>query len=121
MVSQTLLELNAVAIGNGNVVHVHTEHQTTNIVSISNTCCYACPYSNLLLSLLVLPITTNNFAGDAHTSADMSELDVTMSTLVEVHEVHVDLAPGNLGVILGVEVKQRLLQLLQTLDPHLCR
>ena len=26
MVAETLLELNAVTIGNGNVVHVHTEH-----------------------------------------------------------------------------------------------
>ena len=50
----------------------------------------------------------------------MSELDITVSTLVQVHEVHVDLIPGNLSVILRMEGEQRFLQCLQTLDPHLC-
>ena len=49
----------------------------------------------------------------------MSELDVAVSTLVQVHEVHVNLAPGDLGIVLSVEMKQGLLQLLQALDPHL--
>ena len=48
----------------------------------------------------------------------MAELDVSVSALVEVHEVHVDFVPGDFGVVLGVEVEERLLQLLQTLDPH---
>ena len=121
MIAQTLLELNTVTIGNGNVVHVHTEHQAANVLGISYTSCYASPNGNLLLSLLVFPIAANHLTGDAHTGADVSELDIAVSTLVEVHEVHVDLAPGDLSVILSVEVEQRLLQLLQTLNPHLGR
>ena len=90
-------------------------------MSIGYTSSYTSPNGNLLLSLLVLPVTANHLAGYTHTSADVSELDIAVSTLVQVHEVHVDLAPGDFGIILCVEVAQRLLQLLQTLDPHLCR
>ena len=44
-----------------------------------------------------------------------------MSTLVEVHEVHVHSVPRNLLVELSVEVKERLAEDLHTVDPHLCR
>ena len=42
-----------------------------------------------------------------------------MSTLVEVHEIHVDVVPWNFGIVLGVQVQQRLVQNLQTVNPHL--
>ena len=121
MIAQTLLELHAVAIGNGNVVHVHAEHQTAYVVSVGNTGCHTCPDGNLLLGSLRLPIAANHLAGYAHAGADVSELNVAMSRLVQVHEVHVHGIPGNLGIILGVEMEQGLLQGLQTLDPHLGR
>ena len=121
MIAKTLLELYTVTVGNGNIVHVHTEHKTTHIVSISNSCSNTCPYGNLLLSLCALPVTYYNFTCYTHTSTDMSELDITMCRLVEVHEVHVDRIPRKLSIILSVEVKQRLLKSLKALDPHLCR
>ena len=119
MVTQALLELYTVAICYGNVVHVHTEHQAAYVVSISNTCSYASPCSNLLLSLFALPVTYNYLSRDAHTGADVTELDVAVSRLVEVHEVHVDRIPREFCVILSVEVEERLLESLQALDPHL--
>ena len=119
MVTHALLELYAVAISNGYIVHVHTEHEAAYVVSISNTCSYASPCSNLLLSLFALPVTYNNLSRDAHTGADVTELDVAMSRLVEVHEVHVDRIPREFCVILSVEVEERLLESLQALDPHL--
>ena len=119
MITKTLLKLNTVAIGNGYIVHVHTEHQTAYIVGIGYSCCNARPNGDALLSLGALPMTNNNLAGNTHAAADMTELDVAMSRLVEVHEVHVDGVPWQLCVILGVEVEKRLLECLQTLDPHL--
>ena len=119
MVAHALLKLYAVAIGNGYVVHVHTEHEAAYVLGISNTGCYACPYGNLLLCLLALPVAANHLAGYTHASADVAELDVAVSRLVEVHEVHVDGLPRNLGVVLCVEVEEGLLQGLQGLDPHL--
>ena len=121
MVAQTLLELHTVTVGHGHVVHVHAEHQAAHVVSIGHAGSYASPYGNLLLSSLVLPVAANHLAGNAHASADVSELDVAVSTLVQVHEVHVHGIPGNLSIILGVEVQHGLLQCLKALDPHLCR
>ena len=119
VVAQALLELYAVAVGHGNVVHVHAEHEAAYVVGISYAGSHAGPYGNLLLCLFVLPVAADDLAGHAHAGADVSELDVAVGALVEVHEVHVDLAPGNLGVVLCVEVEEGLLQLLQAFDPHL--
>ena len=105
MVTQTLLELYAVAIGHGHIVHVHTEHQTAHVVSIGHTGGHTGPYGYLLLGLLGLPIATHYLAGNSHTGADMTELDVAVSRLVQVHEVHVHRLPGYLGIILRVEVE----------------
>ena len=105
MITQTLLKLNTITVSNSYVVHVHTEHQAANVFGISHTCSYTSPYGNLLLSSLILPITAYHFARYTHTGADMSELDVTMGALVQVHEVHVHCLPGDFGVILCVEVE----------------
>ena len=119
MVAQTLLKLHTVAVGHGHIVHVHTEHQAAHVLGIGHTGSHAGPNGYLLLGLLVLPVAAHHLAGHAHTGADVSELDVAVGTLVQVHEVHVHGFPGYLGVVLGVEVEQGLLQGLQTLDPHL--
>ena len=121
MITETLFELNAVTVCYCNIVHVHTEHQAAYVVSISYTSSNASPYSNLLLSLFALPVTYYYLARNTHTSADVTELDITVSRLVEVHEVHVHSVPWNLSVVLSVEVEERLLKSLKTLNPHLSR
>ena len=93
MIAETLLKLNAVAISNGYVVHVHTEHQTAHVVCISHCGCHARPYCDALLSLGALPVTYDNLAWHTHAAADVTELYVAMSRLVEVHEVHIDAVP----------------------------
>ena len=121
MIAQALLEFNTVAIGNSHIVHVHTEHQTTYVVSIGNTGTSTCPDCNAALRFLCLPIATYDLARYAHTGTDVSELNITMSTLIGVHEVHVHGVPGNFCIILRVEVEQGLLELLQAVNPHLGR
>ena len=121
MVTHALLELHTVAVGNGYVVHVHTEHEAAYIVSVSYTGSYTCPCGNLLLSSLALPVANNHLSRNTHTCADVSELDVAVSRLVEVHEVHIYSLPRELCIILCMEVEERLLESLQTLNPHLGR
>ena len=121
MIAKTLFELYTVAIGNGNIIHVHTKHQATYVVSICNSCSNTCPSSNLLLSSFALPVAYNNLARYTHTSTDMTKLNVAMCRLVEVHEVHVDVVPWNFSIVLCMEVEERLLKRLKTLNPHLCR
>ena len=62
----------------------------------------------------------HHLAAQTHAGADVSELAVAMCALVEVHEVHVDVVPWNLLVVLCVEVEKGLLEVLKTADPHLC-
>ena len=121
MVAETLLKFYAVAISNCNVVHVHAEHKATYVVSVSNGCCYTCPDSNFLLCFLALPIANDNLAWNTHTAANVTEFYITVSTLVEVHEVHVHSIPRYFGIILCMEVQHWLVETLQTLYPHLCR
>ena len=105
MIAKSLLKLNAVAIGHSHIVHVHAEHQATDVLGVSYTSSHTSPNGNLLLSLFVLPITANHLARNTHSGADMAELDIAMSTLVQVHEVHIDRVPRNLGIILSMEVE----------------
>jgi hypothetical protein len=50
---------------------------------------------------------------------EIAELAVAVSRLVEVHEVHVDLGPRKIEIVLGVQMQQRLPQRTQPGDPHL--
>jgi hypothetical protein len=52
---------------------------------------------------------------------DEREFPVSVRGLVEVHEVHVDLRPREIAVVLRVKVDQRLAQVRQAGDPHLGR
>ena len=121
MVAQSHLCLYLVAVGDSHIVHLVSETQDAHVVGVSPCCCHSCPYSNLLLRALVFPIAADDLARTAQTGTDMSELAVAVSTLVQVHEVHVHRVPRNLGIILGMEMQQRFLQLLQTVNPHLRR
>ena len=63
----------------------------------------------------------DGLARDAQTGLDVAELTVAVRGLVEVHEVEVDVVPGQLDVGLRVQVQERLLQRVEAGDPHLGR
>ena len=46
-------------------------------------------------------------------------LPVTVGSLVQVHEVHVDLLIGDLPIILGRQMAVGLLQQIESMNPHL--
>ena len=118
MIAKTLFGLYLVAVGNGNVVHLVAETENEHILRICPCCGNTLPYGDFLLCLGVGPVADNHLAAQTHAGADVSEFAVAVSALVEVHEVHVDLVPGNLGIELGVEMQQRLGELLQAMNPH---
>jgi hypothetical protein len=68
-----------------------------------------------------LPETDDNFPLQAHAAANEAELPVAMGRLVEVHEIHVNLRPGQVAVILCMQVDERFAQSAQTGNPHFCR
>ena len=61
----------------------------------------------------------DRLAGDAEARLDVPELAVAVRGLVEVHEVEVDVGPRQLDVRLRVQVQERLLQRVESGDPHL--
>lgn len=58
-------------------------------------------------------------AAQTQPRAHMAKLAVAMSGLVQIHVVHVDFAPGNVAVKLGMQVHKGLVQRGQPLNPHL--
>ena len=61
----------------------------------------------------------DGLARNAQASLDVPELPVAVGSLVEVHEIEVDLAPRQLDVGLRVQVQEWLLQRIEPADPHL--
>ena len=69
----------------------------------------------------MLVVACDDLMGDAEAGKDEAVLAVAVGCLVEVHEVHVDRVVRKLFICLRVQMKERLVQELQALDPHLGR
>ena len=119
MIAQYLLEGDLVTIGHGDIVHLVAEADDQAVLCIGNTGADTLPHSDVLECLLVFSVTDNGLAGLAQTGKDMSELTVAVRALVEVHEVHVDVVPWNLLMVLGMQVEKGFAKDLHALDPHL--
>jgi len=119
MIAQYLLEGDLVTIGHGDLVHLVAEADDQAVLCIGNTGADTLPHSDVLECLLVFPVTDDGLAGLAQTGKDMSELTVAVSALVEVHEVHVDVVPWYLLIVLGMQVEKGFAKDLHALDPHL--
>ena len=121
MITHTLFRFHLVTVSYGYIVHLVAKTNDQHILRICPTCTNTHPYSNLMQCVFVFPITYYHFATDTHTSTDVSEFTVAMSRLIQVHEVHVHCIPRNFLVELSMQMQQRFLQLLQTVNPHFCR
>ena len=121
VIAHANLSLHLVAIGNGHVIHLVAEAENQHILCIGPGSADAHPDGDFMLRGGILPITHDNFAADTHTGADVSELAVAMSRLVEVHKVHVHRVPRNFAVELRMQMEERFLELLQSVNPHLRR
>src|SRR5699024_902788 len=101
-----------VTFGDGNVAHVVTETSHLHRPQLVPACCCPGPGSDFAAHLRVAGMSCDGLACYSHSSGDVAELPVTVSCLVEVHEVHVDARPWQCAVGLGVQVQQRLAELL---------
>ena len=46
---------------------------------------------------------------------------ITVGRLVQIHEIHVDSGPGDIAIVLSVQMQQGLPQRFQSVDPHFGR
>ena len=121
VVTQNLFSGYLVTISNSNVVHLVTETDNQHILCISPSSANTHPCCNLTLCFFILPVSYHYLTVFTHTGYNVAEFTVTMSRLVQVHKVHIHGIPRNFFVELSMEVQQRLLQFLQTVNPHLGR
>lgn len=73
------------------------------------------------LHALVDGVANHNLPVHAHARQDVREFSVTMSSLIEVHEVHVNGCPGQRLPGLSVQVQQWLAKQDEDIDTHFGR
>ena len=78
-------------------------------------------FADLLHDIVVSVVAGDNLMRDMKLCEDETELAVTVRRLIEVHEVHINRVVRKLLICLRVQMKERLSELLQALDPHLGR
>src|SRR5688572_8000960 len=91
-----------VAFGYGHKTHVVAKAYKAGSLPVVPAGSGAGPGAQLLQHFLVLPVAYNYFPGQAKAAHHKPKLAVAMGALVQVHEIHIDLAPGNIAVKLRV-------------------
>ena len=76
------------------------------------------PIVQTLVGLGILPVTSDDIPGHSLPDADEAMRPVTVDSLVQVHEVHVDLVVGDLLVVLDSQMAPELLQVHKAVDSH---
>ena len=79
------------------------------------------PAADALVGFFILPVAGDHAVLLAHTGADETELAAAVRGLVQVHKVHIDAVPRQRGIVLRMELQQRLVEDGQAVDPHFCR
>jgi hypothetical protein len=115
------LRLDLVALRHRDLAHVVAEPGDPETVRLVPAGCRASPGAEPGIHRWVLPMTDHGLATSPEAGLDERELAIPVSRLVEVHEVHVDVGPGQVAVVLRVQVHERLAQVREAADPHLCR
>ena len=119
--AELLLGFDLVALGDGDIAHVVSEAHDLHAFRHRHADGGLHPAADAGLHILVLPVARDDLAGLAKARADEAMLAVAVRGLIEVHEIHVDLIVGNFAVVLGCKVQPRLLQKVETVDPHFRR
>ena len=117
--TQLDLRFGLVTFGDSDVAHVVAKAGEFHVLRSPAAKRGAGPHLNAIAGGLVTHVAHNGGARDAHPGLDVGVLAVTVSCLVEVHEVKVDTAPRQFHVGLGVEVEQWLRDHVEACDPHL--
>ena len=115
------LGLDLVALGDRDVAHVVAEPGDLEAVRLVPAGRGPRPRPEPRGDGRVLPVADDRLAAAPQAGLDERELAVAVGGLVQVHEVHVDVGPRQVAVVLGVEVDERLAQVGQPADPHLGR
>src|SRR5262249_28755227 len=104
------LGLDFVAFSYGYKAHVVTKACDSSALRVIPGCCWACPDVDLVAHRRVFPVADHDLPRQPQPRADKSELAVAVRRLIQIHKVHIDLVPGNVAVILRMQMEERLMQ-----------
>ena len=110
-----------IAVGHRHFAHVIAETAHFQMASILFGDRLAHPAADALVGFFILPVAGDHAVLLAHTGADETELAAAVRGLVQVHKVHIDAVPRQRGIVLRMELQQRLVEDGQAVDPHFCR
>jgi hypothetical protein len=119
IISKFYLSLDLVAFGHGYITHVVAKACNFCALPISPRGRSTRPHAQLHLHIIIPPMTNNDLALQSHAAANEAKLTVTMCCLIEIHEIHVNLSPGNFAIVLRVQMCERLFEQAQPGNPHL--
>src|SRR5699024_1894047 len=87
---ETNLRFCLIPLGYRNIAHVVSEPHHIKVLCLVPTCCSTRPRADTLSNSFLGSMSNNANPWDAHAREDVAELAVTVSSLIEVHKVHVD-------------------------------
>ncbi len=102
----------------GHIPHVIAEPGNSRPLAVIPGCRHSHPDGQFLQGFRIPPMTDDHLAVLAHAGIDKPKLPIAMGRLMQVHVIHINFAPGNIPVILGMEVYIGFVQQVQTGNPH---
>jgi len=99
----------SIALSNGNISHIVTKPGKFCTLPIIPARSSTCPSANLFQHFSILPMTSYYFPTHPHAAHDESKFPVAMRALIEVHEIHINRAPGNITIKLRMQMQNWLL------------
>ena len=117
--AQLDLNLYLVALGDGDLAHIVPKTHDLQGFGERHAHGGFHPVAQTLKAPFILPVARNDLPGHTQPGGDEAVFPVTVGSLVQVHEVHIDFFIGDLQIVLGGEVAIGLLQIHKAVDPHL--
>ena len=90
----------------GDVAHVVPKADNSQVLCFVPSGCSTCPYAYFAMDFFIGVVTNSGGAWNAHAGEDVAEFAISVSCLVQVHEVHIHGCPRHFTIDLGVEVKE---------------
>ncbi|CAB4917609.1 unannotated protein [freshwater metagenome] len=119
--AEAQLCLYLVALGDRDVAHVVAEAGQFQRTQFGPAECRARPLLRPRPYRRIVDVARDGGAQYADPGLDVPELAITVRSLVQIHELHVDRGPGQRHSGLRVQVQQWNIERVQACDPHLGR
>ena len=109
-ISENNFRFNFITFRHRNLSHIVAEAYKACILKVVPPRCGPAPFGNSVNRSGIFPVAGHNLTPDFHSGCKVAEFTVAMRALVEIHEIHIDLVPGDITIILSMKMQQGKLQ-----------